>query len=194
MLSFQRALNSITVAAFLSMLTTGISYAVDDGFSAEGKIEGKHFTVYYAPGVFPAELNQQLNLGVAESLLTGRSTERVFSAEAELANALDTIFTEVCNILDMQLYSFHGHIKICRGYAQLNTIYRDFFHKDLGTRSFYAYNLNTIYTSADNFKLGIIGHEIAHLIISHYFIVLPSVRVQEVLAMYVEYQLKRAVQ
>ena len=39
--------------------------------------------------------------------------------------------------------------------------------------------------------LKVLGHEIGHAVISHYFVVLPSVKVQEVLAVYVEYQLRK---
>jgi hypothetical protein len=93
----------------------------------------------------------------------------------------------------MQLYSLQGKIKICKDFAQLSTIYCNFFNKELGATSFYVSDLNTIYTSAENFKREIIGHEIVHAIISHYFVVLPSVKIQEVLAGYVEYQLRKTI-
>jgi len=190
MLLLRSRLRILLIFLFISSSNTVLSYAVDDGFASAGKIEGEHFTIFYAPGVSIAELNQQLDINISDKILSGVPKEKAFSAEAELALGLDSLFNRTCDILDMRLYSFHGTIKVCRDYAQLNMIYRDFFNKSLGTRSFYVYSLNTIYTSADNFKLGIIGHEIAHSIISHYFPVLPSTKVQEVLAMYVEYQLK----
>jgi hypothetical protein len=72
-------------------------------------------------------------------------------------------------------------------------IYRRLFDRDLGeVKSFYVYELNTIYTSAENFRRGIIGHEIGHAIMSHYFVVQPPVKIQEVLAGYVEYQLRKS--
>ncbi len=190
MLLLPRRFRIIIVFLFVSCSNTALSYALDDGFASVGKIEGKYFTIFYASGVSILELNQQLDIDAYDRILAGVTAEKAFSAEAELAAGLDSLFNQTCDILDMRLYSFHGTIKVCRDYAQLNMIYRDFFNKSLGTRSFYVYSLNTIYTSADNFKLGIVGHEIAHVIISHYFPVLPSVKVQEVLAMYVEYQLK----
>jgi hypothetical protein len=39
----------------------------------------------------------------------------------------------------------------------------------------------------------VLGHEIAHAIMSHYFVVLPSEKIQEVLAGFVEYQLRKNV-
>lgn len=172
----------------------GVAAAIDDGFGRARKIEGNHFVIYYAPELDLTGLTQQLNVSPSDKLLAGKSSGEGFSLEGEFAGMLDTLFSRVCNALDMQLYSFKGNIKICRDLAQLNYIYHNVFNHDPATitRSFYAYEVNTVYTCPENFTLGIIGHEIAHAVISHYFVVLPSVKVQEVLAAYVEYQLRKA--
>jgi hypothetical protein len=177
----------IVAAAFLFC---GTALAVEDGFVAAQKIESKYFDIYCAPQVDLSRLSQELNIGASDRILSGRDAQRPYSSEAQLSEEIDTLFARVCDVLDMQLYSFHGTIKVCRDYVQLNQIYRNFFGKELGTRSFYVYNNNTVYTSMDNFRLGIVAHEVAHAVISHYFVVLPSVKVQEVLAGYVEYQLR----
>ena len=52
-------------------------------------------------------------------------------------------------------------------------------------------DINTIYITAENFKKAVLGHEVAHAVISHYFVVQPSMKVQEVLAGYIEYQLRK---
>lgn len=180
------------ICAILFCLGMGIASAVDDGFGRAQKIEGKHFVIYYMPDIALSGLIQQLNVSPSDKFLAGKSSEEGFSLGGELADMLDTLFSQVCNVLDMQLYSFKGNIKICRDLAQLNYIYHHIFNNDPRniTRSFYAYEVNTVYTSPENFKVGIIGHEIAHAVISHYFVVLPSVRIQEVLSAYVEYQLR----
>lgn len=175
----------------LFFLIVGVSYAIDDGFGSARKIEGKYFSVYYAPQLELSGLSRKLNISPSDRLLTGGPTEKGFSSPAGLTGMLDTLFLRVCDILDMRLYSFHGTIKICRDAEHLNNIYNRLFGKNVNIRSFYVYSLNTVYTSADNFTRGIIGHEIGHAIMSHYFVVQPSVKIQEVLAMYVEYQLKR---
>jgi len=180
------------VFTILVFLGIGRADAVEDNFGHARKIEGKHFDIYYAPDVSLSELIQKLNLSPSDKLLTGNSNQGGFSLESELAEMLDNLFTRVCSILDMQLYSFRGTIKICRDSTQLDYIYHQVFNNDPvhTTRSFYAIANNTIYTSPENFILGIIGHEMGHAIISHYFVVLPSEKVQEVLAMYVEYSLR----
>lgn len=176
----------IFVIAFLLEINT--SFAADDGFGSAKKIEGKYFTVYCSPQLEISSLLQKLNVSPSDNLLVGRPLGQALG----LADMLDVLFLQACDILDMHLYSFHGTIKISKDSFQLNNIYNYLFGKNATTRSFYSYDLNTIYTSANNFTRGVIGHEIAHAIISHYFVVQPSIKVQEILAMYVEYQLRRA--
>ena len=62
---------------------------------------------------------------------------------------------------------------------------------DLDERSYYLHETNTVYISYKDLTLGMLGHEIAHAIISNYFVVLPSAEVQEILSGYVEYSLKK---
>jgi hypothetical protein len=170
---------------------------LDDGFGASVSCEGKYFTVYYAPQLDASALARQLDVSAADKILIGGSTQKWGSdsqANASgqgLVDMLDTLFLQVSDTLDMHIYSFHGSIKICRDYAHVNSIYKGFFDKDSGNDSMYVSDLNTIYISAGNFKREVLGHEIAHAIISRYFVVQPPVKVAEVLAGYVEYQLRK---
>lgn len=180
----------IIILIGLFLLSPAASFAIDDGFGSAKKTAGRHFTVYYPAQLDIASLSEKLNIGSADSILAGKSS--VSSSATGLGDMVDTLFTRVCDILDMQLYSYQGNIKVCRDAAQLNQIYRNLFGRDANKESFYIYDLNTVYISAGNFTREILGHEIAHAVISHYFVVLPSVKIQEVLAMYVEYQLRKS--
>lgn len=183
----------IIMSAIIFISSTGMAFSVDDGFVAAKKIPGKHFTVLYESGVDVSALLEQLNIGPSDRLLAGKPTETKFSPEEELIEMLDTLFIRVCDILDMRLYnSFEGTIKICRNDEQLRQIYFNLLSNELNSNfPFYIYSFNTIYVSAENFTNAAMGHEIAHAVISHYFVVLPSVKVQEVLAGFVEYQLRK---
>jgi len=180
--------NIITAASILFFLAVGIAYAYDDGFTLSRKAEGRHFTIYYSPKLDLEGLAQQLNISPADKILASGSTKGL----SGLVGMVDTLFTQVCDILDMQLYSYTGIIKICQDYSQLSQLYRNLFNADLGGMlSFYVNDSNTIYISQENFKRSVLGHEIAHAIIAHYFVVQSPVKVQEVLAGYVEYQLRK---
>lgn len=194
----KRQLYRVTFACFVLFFSgTGSAGAIDDSFGRAKKIEGNHFTIYYAPELELYSLARQLNVAPLDQFLSGGPAGKDGpTGESELAGMLDTLFLRVCDILDMHLYSFKGTVKICRDSAQLNTIYQVLFGKSAikVTRSFYAYSVNTIYTSAENFQLGIIGQEMGHMIINNYFVVPPPEKVQEVLSAYVEFQLRNAAQ
>ncbi len=176
----------IILAFILSVLSA--AYAVDDGFGSSKKTEGQHFTIFYAPQVDPYGLLEKLNIGPTDLVLS----ERPSGKGESLGVALDVLYGIVMKALDMNLYSLHGNIKICSDRKHLNNVYRSIFGGQLKTGSFYIHEYNTIYTSADDFTKEIVGHEIAHMIISHYFVVQPPQKVAEILSGYVEYQLRKS--
>jgi hypothetical protein len=162
----------------------GTAYSYDDGFGAARKEAGKHFTVYYAPALDAVDLAMQLDVRpqFAQAGTAGGNG---------LTEMLDALFTRVCDLLDMHLYSYEGTIKVCRDANQLGSIYRGMFSQPLMMSSFYVNELNTIYVDKEHFTQWVIGHEMGHAIMCHYFVVPPPTKVSEVLAGYVEYQLRK---
>jgi len=182
-------LSKISLAVILlAFLFIGNFFAsADDGFGPARKIESQHFTIYYAPQLDPDELARELDIRPLDSLISGGSYKN------DLGGMIDTLFSQVCDILDMEVYSFHGTIKICRDFNQVSGIYKNLFDRELtNSHSYYVSELNTVYVSAEHFKREILGHEIAHGVETCYFAVSPSVKVQEVLAGFVEYQLRKS--
>jgi len=167
-------------------------FAFDDGINYDKKIDGKYITVYCQSGLDAARLVQQLDIRPSDKIITGQPLASRDSYEEELAQMLDTLFIKVSDILDMHLYSLKINIKICKTDNELNSIYENLFNSSLGgRRSFYVYDLNSIYVSENAFQPGIVGHELSHAIICHYFPTPTPIKVQEILAMYVEYSLRR---
>lgn len=192
MISIKRCYFILPICAALISAASG-AFAIDDGLSYDKKIEGKYITVYYPSGIDASRLAEQLNIRASDKIITGQPLKSKGSYEEELAQALDTLFMRVSDILDMRLYSLKTSIKICKTDVELNNVYNHLFNSSLGPRrSFYVYDLNSIYVSEAAFQPGIIGHELSHAVISHYFSIPAPVKVQEVLSMYVEYDLRRA--
>jgi len=183
----------IIFVIILLFLNIGTSNALDDEFDPARKIEGEYFNIYHMPQIGILSLSYQLNISPSDKLLVGKSVKQGSSAEAELADMVDTLFLQICDILDMHFYKFKGNIKICADDQQLKEIYSNLFIDELAahTHSFYVYSSNTIYISKDYFKREVLGREIGHAVISYYFVVQPSVKIQEVLVGYVEYQLRK---
>lgn len=184
-------IHKLAIAALFLFLSLSTLYAVEDGFGSIRKIEGQHFTVFLALPLDEAALTRKLNISPIEGILMEGATAGGSGSRLGLASMLDTLFLQVSDILDMHIYSYTGTIKVCRDYSQLKEIYSDLFNSELTRYSFYVAEFNTIYISSESFTREILGHEIAHAIISRYFVVQPPVKIQEVLAGYVEYQLRR---
>lgn len=128
-----------------------------------------------------------------DAILAGQAVTNGHAQGGDLAQMLDLLTSQVSDILDMRLYNTKINIKVCATPERLAEIYKGMFHADLqGRKSFYVSGNNTIYASLDSFKREIIGHEIAHAIICNYFPTPAPVKIQEVLSMYVEYNLRRS--
>ena len=76
----------------------------------------------------------------------------------------------------------------------LNSYYDQLYHADIPaeTQAFYQEDNRSIYISAEYFTREVLGHEIGHAIMSGYFVVQPSLKIQEVLCGYIAYQLKKS--
>ncbi|MEI8176206.1 MAG: hypothetical protein WCG78_05005, partial [Candidatus Omnitrophota bacterium] len=82
-------------------------------------------------------------------------------------------------------------IKVCRDADGLSAVAEKLFGKPIKTAGFYVFAADTLYVNADSISINILGHELSHAIQSHYFVVPPPVKIQEVLAGYVEFQLRK---
>ena len=168
----------------LILCLPAVAFCLDDGFGPSKIAKGAHFAAFYAPQLDPSELARGLDSGPASGVLSSNTG-------SGLSDVLDALFSRVCDILDMQLYSYEGTIKVCRDRAQLDEVFNVIFRAQLNTESFYVPETNTIYISASSFNPWVLGHEIGHAVIQHYFVVAPPVKIAEILAGYVEYQLRK---
>ena len=164
----------------------------DDGFSLGHKIETHHFTVLIESGVDDEALIRALNIGPQDNFLSGQIMAESPYSPDNLGNQLDILFGWVCSVLDMKLYSYKGVIKIAHDENALKQL----FHKLYGQpgfsdKSFFVQEINTIYVAAPDFTKEILGHEMGHAAMGSYFLVQPPEKVAEVLAGYVEYQLRK---
>jgi hypothetical protein len=188
-----RKIIRLYIIAIALLLGAGFASAFDDGFGSAKKIESKYAEIYYSPETDAANLVRSFNVRQSDKVISGLTLGGAASYEEELGLMVDALFGQVSDILDMPIYSLKINIKICRNSDILKSVYNRMFNADLQSRqSFYLYNLNTIYISEEGFKSEIVGHEMAHAIISHYFVVPAPIKIQEVLSMYVEYNLRRA--
>lgn len=178
----------------ITLLALGVLFISNYAFSQEESLQliakSKYFSVYSYPGL---DVNSLLNTLDFNYLLQpdSLSKHKQKSSLSLLSDTLDTLYLEVSDILDIHIYSFHGNIKIVRTQADVSSIFKKYFNQSFPERSFYLHERNTIYIAFPGLTLGMLGHEISHSIISHYFVVLPPEKMQEILCGYVEYGLRK---
>jgi len=177
----------------LYLLVPALVWAGDDDFGAATRIDTEHFTIYYKPGVDINSLISQLHVSKADEMLTNQ-TISTSSPQAQLSSMVEVLFARAGDVLDMHIYSLKADIKIFANQQDLTAFYNNLFHTNIPCTGygFYLDEQKSIYMSAENFRREILGHEMGHAIMSRYFVVQPSVRVQEVLAGYIEYQLRKS--
>ena len=150
--------------------------------------EGKYFSVYGHRSLDVGILLNKIDLSGSVHI-DSLFDRKEYTASSTAAEAIDALFREVSDILDIHIYSFHGTIKIFPDKSGFNAISKRYRGQKFSERSFYFLEKNTIYISFADMTLGMLGHEIAHAIISRYFVVPPPEKLQEVLSGYVEYTL-----
>ena len=134
-----------------------------------------------------AKLNYNYFLQV-DSLLNGKESE----PKIILAHTLDAMFLESCRILGIHVYSFTATLEFLADQNAVKIVIKNLSGIDVDERAFYLYDLKTIYISLADLSVGVLGHEMAHAIISHYFGAPPSDNIQEILAGYVDYSLRKS--
>jgi hypothetical protein len=190
-MAFKKSCYSAILAAIILLSAVSPALAADDAPVPAKKAEGKYTSINYPSEINTADLIKGLSINASDKVLTGTPLAKKTSDENELAASLDSLFIQVSDILDMRPYNLKINIKVCRSQDELKDLYNKMFAASLGNqRSFYSYDSGTIYLSVDNFRREIIGHELSHAIISHYFVIPAPVKIQEVLSMYVEYNLR----
>ncbi len=178
----------IILSALVTLFISNYAFPQEENLQLITK--SKYFSVYSYPGL---EVNSLLNTLDFNYFLQPDSLTKSGDKGALklLADTLDALYLEVSDILDIHIYSFHGDIKIVRTQSDVSSIFSKYFNQSFPERSFYLHERNTIYIVFPGLTLGMLGHEISHSIISHYFVIPPPAKMQEILCGYVEYGLRK---
>ena len=174
------------VAGFGHPLFANIS---QDGLMLSKEIKSRYFTIYLKDGVDLERLAMRMAVpssikAVIRTNIDGFHTEN-------LGDQFDLLYLAVYEILEVRLKQFESSIKVCGDADCLVEVAERLFGQKVKTGGFYVVALDTLYVDSDHVTLNIAGHELAHAILTKYFVVPPSERIQEVLAGYVEYELRK---
>ncbi len=175
-----------------SVLTPFPVSAFDDAFPFGKRIMSRNFIITLALDIDEGALLSRLNIPSAHEILTGGAASGINYCSDDLADLVDALFGWVMESLEMPLHSFSGEIKVVAGIGQLNAVSRRLYGRDARSdKAFYVHDKNTIYIVAPFFTKEVLAHEMAHVTACHFYPAPLPERPQEVLAGYVEYELKR---
>ena len=109
-----------------------------------------------------------------------------------LFDTFDELFREVEGILNITIPAFHGQVHILKDQSAVSKEFKRLNHTECAEAGFYYPRKNIVFISFDGLALGAMGYQVAQAILERYFVVTPPGNVREVLAGYVEYNLRKA--
>ncbi len=152
--------------------------------------ESKYFTIYAEADCDVTRLTTILDFNRAPSLESVMS-QPAADVQGVLADSVDAIFNEASEILGTPVQNYKGKIMVFSSEKSMNAAFRRLYGVTLPEKGYYDFERHTVFVALDVLTLGVFSHEIAHALVSHYFVVPPPPKLQEVLAGYVEFKFRK---
>ena len=146
-------------------------------------IETRYSSIIYDNEQQLLQFNRELVIGSAFSFLFGGS--KGVTIADDIKNKVDMVIEKVEKILEMYPVALKFSIVLLASENEVERVYMAKYQRQASYIAFYAPGEKTIYISARDAELQVIGHEIAHVVVHNYLHVAPSAKIHEVLAQYV---------
>jgi hypothetical protein len=99
---------------------------------------------------------------------------------------VDKIVETICSLLDMYPPNLRFGITLYWTQAEVTAAYRAQGMSGAAPIAFYSHRTKKIAVAIDSINDNILAHEIAHAVVSAYFVMPPPARMQEILAQYMD--------
>jgi hypothetical protein len=139
----------------------------------------ERFAQKVQPGALTLSLNQ-IFMGNAK-----------LTPEAKAGRYVDQLFQRVQSILEMPKPDMKVEIQIFENQSALSKAFEKITGRPTQAPAFYWKENNTIYLHLEQISTGILAHEMAHAVISHYFIIPPPEKISELLCQYVDREVSK---
>ena len=152
-------------------------------------IRSSYFTILLEPDVNLKRVLSGINI---RSFYTaaGRRVNSLAGLEEKIGHRMDLLWEQVKKVLDIYPVSTDIKVKIFKRRKDLQDEYCRITMKRSRVRSFYVHQYNTIYTSEADINDSVIAHEMGHAVVDRHFQVVPSEKIGEMLATYVDLHLE----
>ena len=150
--------------------------------------ESEDFRVFYEPDVSLARVYKKISR--RRFYVSPKRDFALTNFKEKVTYRMEVLFNKVKETLGMYPVVARFNIKI---FKHRRSVYDEYFRITRSrqrVKSFYLHSARTIYASEDDISDSILAHEMAHVIIDHYFIISPPDKVKEMLAVYVDSHLQ----
>ncbi len=171
------------VSAILTGLFLALSVSAANGL----EVKTRNASVIYEKEDLLRKFNRNVRLGSLSYAARNRTS---ITVEDEVRNKVDVILDRVKAVLAMFPGNLNFTIILLQSDTDVQKVYTGKFGKKVDFISFYAPRDKTVYISVDDVRLGVLAHELAHVVIDFYYETPTPVKIHEVLAQFVESHLE----
>ena len=147
------------------------------------EISSRYATIQYENEELLREFDNELLLGGLSNIMRFKKS---ITWQDEVKNKVDVIVERVVVLLDMRPVELRFRLVLLSSETEVQKVYKEKYNKNVDYIAFYAPKEKTIYVSVNDIRIGVLAHELAHLIIDLYYNVTTPIRIQELLAQFVE--------
>jgi hypothetical protein len=172
-------IHKILLSGLLVFIFSSVSFAYE--------LKSRYTTIIYTGDDQIRRFNKEISLGSLSYLLRNKTS---VTAEDEVKNKMDVLIERVETILEMYPKELKFNIALLSSDNEVQDVFRKKYGGTVDYIAFYSRRDKTIYASIKDIELGVLAHEIAHVIIDFYYGMSTPTKIHEVLAQYVENHLK----
>jgi hypothetical protein len=176
----------LAVFLFFSISASGYAETSDDTTGWQ-RIDSRYCTLWIEPTVSLKKINRRVSTRWVRSPV---KLKKGASPDQQLAAKCDILFRRAEEVLDMYPPGLHVTIKVTENQSRIKNLHAAYYGHGTEAAAFYRYQNNTIYATAKDLSESVLVHEMAHCIVDHYFDVRPPRKIEEVLAMHVDAELR----
>jgi hypothetical protein len=169
------------------MFLSGILLCIFSSVSVAYELKSRYTTIIYSGEDQVRRFNKEMSLGSLSYLLRNRTS---ITAADEAANKVDVLIERVETILEMYPRELKFNVVLLSSENEVQDVFRKKYGRNVDYIAFYSPRDKTIYLSVKDIELGVLAHELGHVIVDFYYGISTPTKIHEVLAQYVETHLK----
>ncbi|MEW6614739.1 MAG: hypothetical protein AB1401_04675 [Thermodesulfobacteriota bacterium] len=151
-------------------------------------------TIFYRTEEDLFKLDYKLDVNFIDSKYQGFFSHFLYRKRREflyprLKVKVDAILTRVQLLLDIYISDPHIDVYAYPDRKELDNAYYYLYGKRAPSIAYYEHETKSIYLSVKDVSEGVLAHEMAHYVISNYFVIVLPLKTQDVLAQYVDQHL-----